>query len=69
MYKILLYIFFYLKKMGCAFNIKIVHPEEALPIQNILRPEENDIEETEESSVDTFVVDSPNFGYKKDNEI
>lgn len=51
--------------MGCAFNIKIVHPEECLPTENILKPVDNI---DEESSVDTFVVDSPNFEYKKDLE-
>mgnify|MGYP001482283380 FL=1 len=56
--------------MGCAFNIKIVHPEESLlpeniPTENILKPVD-DIDE--ESSVDTFVIDSPDFEYKKDLE-
>lgn len=52
--------------MGCAFNIKIVHPEENIPIQNILKPSQ-EVDE-EESSIETFVIDSPNFEYKKQSE-
>lgn len=52
--------------MGCAFNIKIVHPEENIPINTIMKPIDNDHQD--ESSVDTYVIDSPNFEYKKEVE-
>lgn len=50
--------------MGCAFNIKIVHPEEAT--ETILKPLEK--EEDDETSVETFIIDSPDFEYKKEME-
>ena len=49
--------------MGCAFNIKIVHPEEP---ESILKPLDPDHEESSVDSVETFVIDSPNFEYKKE---
>jgi len=52
--------------MGCAFNIKIVHPEETVPINTLIKPVEP--EQQDESSVDTYVIDSPDFEYKKELE-
>ena len=52
--------------MGCAFNIKIVHPEENVPINTLMNPVKPDQED--ESSVDTYVIDSPDFEYKKEVE-
>lgn len=62
--------------MGCAFHIAIVHPDEKIseiqnsskinPINSVLV--EESIPNQDENSVDTFVIDSPDFEYKKEIE-
>lgn len=62
--------------MGCAFHIAIVHPDEKIsdiqnssklnPINSVLI--QDSTHNQDENSVDTFVLDSPDFEYKKEIE-
>lgn len=47
------------KKMGCAFSIKIIQPEEKEAISS------GKVIPLDDESVDSYMIDSPIFNYKK----